>query len=152
VAIEKSRSGKKWDAQSLLESVTFPSNDYEDLKEEFYGVAADHVEAFRVDPRSAVTKLVERRYYEIRAIFKDAKKAFLYLVDEHMGIPLVGQAYAPYPLELPESNTESSLSKILPFMHSCSMVARGTSGGISGIVRLIFEAAFVSTSCQFDLL
>ena len=150
-AIEKSRSGKKWDARSLLESVTFPSNDYEDLKEEFYVVAADIIEAFRADPRSAVTKLVERRYYEIRAIFKDAKKAFLYLVDEHMGVPLVGQAYAPYPLELPESNTESSLSKILPFMHSCSMVVRGTSGGISGIVRLIFEAAFVSTSCLFDL-
>jgi len=141
-AIEKSVSGQKWDARSLLESATIPSNAYEDLKEEFYEVAAAHIEAFRVDPRSAVTKLVERRYYEIRAIFKDARKAFLYLVDEHMGIPLVGQAYAPYPFEIPESNIESSLSKMLPFMHSCSMVVRGASGGISGIVRLIFEAAF----------
>ncbi len=142
--IEKSRSGQKLDARSLLESVAFPSQDYEDLKEEFYGVAADHIESFRSDPRSAVTKLVERRYYEIKDIFKDARKGFLYLVDEHMGVPLVGQGYAPYPLELPEPAVESTLSKILPFMHCCSMVMRGTSGGISGIVRLIFEAAFVS--------
>lgn len=88
-------------------------------------------------------KLVERRYLEIRTLFKDARKAFLYLVDEHMGVPLVGTAYAPYPLEISESNMDNVLSRILPFMHSCSMVVRGKSGGISGIVRLIFEAAFV---------
>lgn len=145
-AIENSRSGQKWDARSLVESVTFPSDEYGDLKEEFYGAAANHIEAFRADPRSAVTKLVERRYHEIREIFKHARKAFLYLVDEHMGVPLVGQAHAPYPLELPESNIESCLSKVIPFMHSCSMVMRGTSGGVAGLVRLIFEAAFVSKS------
>mmetsp|Transcript_15661 Transcript_15661/g.32172 ORF Transcript_15661/g.32172 Transcript_15661/m.32172 type:complete len:337 (+) Transcript_15661:61-1071(+) len=141
-AIENSRSGQKWDAVTLLESVDIPSNAYDDIKEEFYKVAADHIEAFRADPRSAMTKLVERRFYEIRAIFKEVRRAFLYLVDEHMGVPLVGQAYAPYPLEIPETNVESTLSKILPFMHSCSLVVRGRSGGISGIVRLIFEAAF----------
>ena len=144
-AIEKPRSGQKLDARSLLESVAFPSIGYDDLKEEFYGVVADHIESFRADPRSAVTTMVERRYYEIKEIFKDARKAFLYLVDEHMGVPLVGQGYAPYPLELAEPVIDSCLSKILPFMHSCSMVTRGTSGGISGIVRLIFEGAFVSS-------
>ena len=150
-AIENSRSGQKWDAVTLLESVDIPSNAYDDIKEEFYKVAADHIEAFRADPRSAMTKLVERRFYEIRAIFKEVRRAFLYLVDEHMGVPLVGQAYAPYPLEIPETNVESTLSKILPFMHSCSLVVRGRSGGISGIVRLIFEAAFVSSSSVFDV-
>jgi hypothetical protein len=148
--IEKAPLGQKWDARSILESVSFPSDSYEGLKEEFYGVAANYIEAFRVDPRFAVTKLVERRFYDIREIFKDSRKAFFYLVDEHLGVPLVGQMYAPYPLELPESDVDSSLPKILPFMHACSMVVRGTSGGISGLVRLIFEAAFVSKSCHFE--
>jgi len=144
--IKKSRSNRKWDARSLIESVTFPSNSFGDLTEEFYEIAADSIEAFRMDPRSAVTKLIERRYNDIVAIFKEARKSFIYLVDEHMGVPLVGQAYAPYPIELPESNMQDNLKNILPFMHSCSMVVRGTSGGISGIVRLIFEAAYVSIS------
>jgi len=140
--IEKSSVGHKWDAVTLMNSSSVPSEAYEDLKEEFYKVAADHIESFRVDPRSAVTKLVERRYFEIRSIFKDARRAFLYLVDEYMGVPLVGNTHVPYPLEITESNVNSSLLKILPFMHCCSMIVRGTSGGISGIVRLIFEAAF----------
>jgi len=142
VVIENSRKGKKWDATTLLEAITFFSDQYGDLKEEFSNIAADRIEAFRIDPFSAVIKLVERRYLEIRKLFKDARKAFLYLVDEHIGVPLVGAAYAPYPLEISESNMDNVLSRILPFMHSCSMVVRGTSGSISGIVRLIFEAAF----------
>ncbi|VEU38302.1 unnamed protein product [Pseudo-nitzschia multistriata] len=141
-AIEKSSVGHKWDAVTLLNSVSFPSEAYEDLKEEFYKVAADHIEAFRADPRSVVTKLVERRYFEIKSIFNEAKKAFLYLVDEYMGVPLVGNTCTPYPFEISGTTMDSNLTKILPFMHACSMVVRVTSGGISGIVRLIFEAAF----------
>ena len=142
--IEKPRSGHKLDARLLLESVQIPSNGYKDLKEEFYRVAADHIESFRADPRTVIAKLVERRYQEIRNIFREARKGFLYLVDEQVGVPLVGHEHAPYPLELPESAVESTLSKILPFMHACSIVMRSKSGGIAGIVRLIFEAAFVS--------
>lgn len=140
--IENSLKEKKWDAATLLETVSFPSDHYNDLKDEFFQIAADRIEAFRINPLSAVIKLVERRYFEIRAFFKETRKSLLYLVDEYMGVPLVGAAYAPYPLEIPESNMENVLSRILPFMHSCSVVVRGTSGGISGIVRLIFEAAF----------
>mmetsp|Transcript_10337 Transcript_10337/g.30241 ORF Transcript_10337/g.30241 Transcript_10337/m.30241 type:complete len:1951 (+) Transcript_10337:118-5970(+) len=141
--IKKTSSEQKWDAVTLLKSANLPAPEaYEDLKEEFCKVAADHIEAFRADPRVVVKQLIERRYLEIRAIFKDAGRAFVYLVDEFIGIPLVGSAHVPYPLEIAESSVDSSLSKILPFMHCCSLVARGTSGGITGIVRLIFEAAF----------
>jgi len=31
---------------------------------------------------------------------------------------------------------------MLPFMHICCMYARGSAGGISGLVKLIFEAAY----------
>jgi hypothetical protein len=141
-AVEGSNSHKKWDAVTLLESATFPNGHYEELKEEFTKIAADRIEAFRSDPMTAVTKLVERRYFEIRSFFKDAGKTFLYLVDEYLGVPAVGPAFEPYPLEISESAMSKMLAKVLPFMHCCSMYVRGVSGSVSGIVRLIFEAAY----------
>jgi serine/threonine protein kinase len=140
--ITEASARKKWDAVTLLESVKLPAGQYEDLHEEFTGIAADRIEAFRSDPMSAVMKLIERRYFEIRSFFKDAGKAFLYLVDEYGGVPAVGPAFEPYPLEISESAMSKMLAKILPFMHCSSMCVRGISRSASGIVRLIFEAAY----------
>ncbi|KAG7344095.1 ankyrin repeat domain protein [Nitzschia inconspicua] len=140
--VKQSSPKSRWDAQTVLESVSFPTGDFDDLKEEFTKIAADRIEAFRSDPTTAVTKLIEKRYHEIKLFFKDAGKAFLYLVDEYMGVPLVGSDYEPYPLEISEAAMSKMLTKVLPFMHCCSMVVRGVSGGVSGIVRLIFEAAY----------
>ncbi|KAL3924463.1 MAG: hypothetical protein SGILL_001035, partial [Bacillariaceae sp.] len=140
--VEQKESPKKWDAVTLLESVQLPSGNYNDLQEEFSTIAADRIEAFRADPMSAVFKLIERRYLDIRSFFKDAGKAFLYLVDEYMGVPAVGQAFEPYPLEISESAMSKMLAKTLPFMHCSSMCVRGLSENVSGIVRLIFEAAY----------
>lgn len=141
-ALESEGSAKKWDAATLLETVKFSTGDFEHLKEEFSKIAADRIEAFRSDPMTAIVKVVEQRYFEIRTFFKDAGKSFLYLVDEHMGVPLVGPSYDPYPLEISESAMSKILAKVLPSMHCCSMVVRGLSGSVSGIVRLIFEAAY----------
>jgi len=140
-AIEKAGPQRKWDASTVIEKVTFPSDKYEDLKDEFTQIAADRIEAFRQDPLTAVHSLIERRYFDLRSFFKDSK-TFLYLVDEHSGVPLVGPAYEPYPLEISESAVSKILAKVLPFMHCCAMVVRGISGSVSGVVRLIFEAAY----------
>jgi len=79
----------------------------------------------------------------MKSFFKDAGKAYLYLVDEHAGIPLSGSAYAPYPLAITDPQTmDRVFRKMIPFMHACTLYARGLSGGVSGLVRLIFEAAF----------
>lgn len=134
--------GQKWDSSTLLTSLILPTGDFEQLKEEFAKIAAERIEAFRADPMTAVNKLIEKRYFEIRTFFKEAGKTFLYLVDEHAGIPLVGPAYDPYPIEISESAMSKMLAKALPFMHTSSMVARGVSGSVSGVVRLIFEAAY----------
>jgi serine/threonine protein kinase len=140
--VKKRNPRNKSDAMTILDSVSFPSPAFDDLKEEFTKIAADRIEAFRADPMTAVTKLIEKRYFEIRSFFKDAGKAYLYLVDEYVGVPLVGSAFEPYPLEISESLMSKMLAKVLPFMHCCSMVVRGASGSVSGIVRLIFEAAY----------
>jgi serine/threonine protein kinase len=140
--IDKSTSQKKWDAVSILEALSLNSGDFEDLKEEFIKVAADRIEAFRSDPTTAAHKLMERRVSEVKSFFKDAGTSFLYLVDEYNGIPLVGPEFEPYPLEISESALPKVLTKVLPFMHCSSLVARRLNGGVSGIVRLIFEAAY----------
>ncbi len=133
---------KHWTATSLLEELDFPDGDFQVLKEDFIKIAAAQVEAFRTNPVSAILKLIERRVAEIRKFFKDAEKAFLYLVDEYAGVPLVGSAHAPYPLEVAQSIIDKFLVRALPFMHISAVYARGVSGGVSGLVRLIFEAAY----------
>jgi hypothetical protein len=144
--ILKSSIGRqKWDSIALVDSLSFDSNSFEGLKEEFSKIAAEQVEAFRSDPMTAVKTLIGKRYLEIRSFFKDAGKAFLYLVDEYEGIPLVGPSYDPYPIELSETTVDKILPRVLPFMHASSMIFRGIAGNLSGIVKLIFEAAFPHT-------
>ena len=131
----------QWTASALIESLHL-AGDFESVKDDFTKIAAAQVEAFRTNPVSAVLKLIERRITEIRKFFKDAGKAFLYLVDEYSGVPLVGASYAPYPMEVAESVIDKFLVRTLPFMHIAVVYARGVSGGVSGLVRLIFEAAY----------
>eukprot|EP00934_Nitzschia_sp_Nitz4_P003396 Nitzschia sp. Nitz4//scaffold137_size62074//51311//57656//NITZ4_006427-RA/size62074-snap-gene-0.20-mRNA-1//1//CDS//3329535736//3386//frame0 len=141
VDVLKQHEGEQWTASKVLEYLTL-SDDYLSLKDEFTKLAASHVESFRVDPTSTVHKLIQRQITEIRKFFKDSGKAFLYLVDEYAGIPLVGSTYSPYPLEVSDSILDKFLVRALPFMHICVMNAHALAGSISGVVRLIFEAAY----------
>lgn len=139
--ISDSSKTAQWSGSKLMEAVTLPA-EFNPLKDELVKVAASHVEAFRSDPMSAVYKLVERKIAEMYSFFKEAGKAYFYLVDEVAGIPLAGSTYAPYPLEISESILDQFLPKALPFMHACVLYVRGASGGVSGLVKLIFEAAY----------
>lgn len=140
-AIEQSQE-KQWTATKLLESLKLPDGSFDSLKDELTKLAAKNIEPFRVDPMFVVQKLVERRILEIRACFKEAGKAFFYLVDEMGGIPLSTSSSSPYPLQIPANSVELFLTTALPFMHACALFVRGFSRGISGVVRLIFEAAY----------
>lgn len=133
---------KHWTASALLEEAKFEDSDFGNVKEIFLKTAASQVEEFRSNPISGALKVVERQIAEIRKFFKEAGKAFLYLVDEYAGIPLVGSACAPYPLEVSESIVDKFLVRALPFMNISVLYARGAAGGVSGLVRLIFEAAY----------
>lgn len=139
--IEKSTE-KQWTASKLLEDLDLPDGDFETVKKDFMKIAAAQIEAFRSNPVSALLKLIERRITEIRKFFKEAGKAFLYLVDEYAGVPVVGASCAPYPLAVADSIIDKFLVRTLPFMHIAVIYARGVSGGVSGLVRLIFEAAY----------
>jgi serine/threonine protein kinase/ankyrin repeat protein len=131
-----------WTSTKLVNALSFSSDDFKPLISDLMKMAAEHVEVFRHNPMVVAYKLVARRIMDFKACFNDSKKAFLYLVDEFDGIPLAGSKYAPYPIEVPEEAIDQILTKGLPFMHATSLYMRGTAGGVAGLVRLIFEAAY----------
>ena len=133
---------KQWTASALLDELELSDSDFGAVKEIFLKTAAAQVEEFRSNPISAALKVVERQIAEIRKFFKETGKGYLYLVDEYAGIPLVGSPYAPYPLEVSESIIDKFLVRALPVMNFSVLYARGVAGGVSGLVRLIFEAAY----------
>ena len=133
---------EQWTASKLIEAIKVPHGDFDTMKKELMKIAATHIEAFRANAMSAVHHLVQRYIMDLRSFFKDAGKAYLYLVDENAGIPLADSACEPFPLEISEMAADEFLTKALPFMHTCALVVRGLSGSVSGLVRLIFEAAF----------
>jgi serine/threonine protein kinase len=141
-AVVEGTERKQWTASALLDELVLSDEDFGTVKETFLKTAASQVEEFRSNPVSAALKLIERQIAEIRKFFKEAGTAFLYLVDEYAGIPLVGSSYSPYPLEVSESIIDKFLVRALPFMNISVLYARGVAGGVSGLVRLIFEAAY----------
>eukprot|EP00980_Cylindrotheca_fusiformis_P029091 scaffold22715_cov128-Cylindrotheca_fusiformis.AAC.2 len=142
-AIDK-HQGEHWTASKLIESMTsLPSGDeFGHLKEQLIKIGAGNIEAFRTKPMSILYMLVGNCVCEVNAAFRQAGKAFFYLVDEYKGVPLTSAACAPYPIAVPEKDINSLLLKVLPFMHAVILSARTNSGGVPGLVRLIFEAAY----------
>jgi ankyrin repeat protein len=131
-----------WTSTKLVNALSFSSDDFKSLISDLMKMAAEHVEVFRHNPMAVAYKLVARKVMDFKACFNDAKKAYLYLVDEFDGVPLAGSKYAPYPIEVPEEEIDQMLTKGLPFMHATSLYMRGTARGVAGLVRLIFEAAY----------
>jgi ankyrin repeat protein/serine/threonine protein kinase len=136
--------GEHWTASKLIESMSsLPSGgDFDDLKEHLIKIGAGNIEAFRTDPASILHMLVGHYVRDITVFFQKTGKALFYLVDEYTGTPLTNAACTPYPLEIPQKNIDSLLLMVLPSMHASILSVRGISGGVSGLVRLIFEAAY----------
>ena len=139
--VEKSETSQ-WTASKLIEELALPSEQFESLTTDISKLAAEYVEVFRQDPMAVAYKLVVRRILDIQNCFEDAKKAFIYLVDEYNGVPLADRSHAPYPMEVEGPDVDRLLTKVLPFMHICCLCSRGAANGVAGLVRLIFEAAY----------
>ncbi|KAL3938529.1 MAG: hypothetical protein SGBAC_006580 [Bacillariaceae sp.] len=134
--------GEHWTASKLIESMTLPDGKFEEYKDLLVIIGAENVEAFRTEPMAILYKLVGRYVQDIMKCFQKAGKAFFYFVDEYTGTPIVAQSSSPYPMELQNRNTNVMVSMILPFMFTSMFSACAIHGGISGLVRLIFEAAY----------
>jgi hypothetical protein len=64
----------------------------------------------------------------------------LYLVDEYEGVPIV-ELDTPYPHEATDKISQLFLHA-LPLMHMSTLYMRGIAGSVTGLVKLIFEAAY----------
>jgi hypothetical protein len=142
-AIGSSKESKAhmWSSTEVLRVLDLSADDFGDVQSEMVELAARHVEAFRENPMAIAIKLVQQNVRRILSCFDD-NKVFLYLVDEFNGVPVVrGYGDGLYPVEVSEEDRNEILQRGILLMHLSCMYVRGVAQGISGLVRLIFEAA-----------
>jgi len=86
-------------------------------------------------------RIVQQRIVEVQmCVADDTATAYLYLVDEFSGIPVLT---SPYPCEVAEKKLQV-LQHTLPLMYLNVVYNCAVAGSISGLVKLIFEAAAYS--------
>jgi hypothetical protein len=138
----KESKAHMWSSTEVLRVLNLSPDDFGDVQSEMVELAARHVEAFRDNPIAIATKLVQQRVRRIFSCFDD-NKVFLYIVDEFNGVPVVRGGYGDglFPIEVSEEYRDEILQRGILLMHLCCMYVRGVERGISGLVRLIFEAA-----------
>jgi hypothetical protein len=134
---------RKWSLTEIVDSLASEEDDFQELISELITFAnSDAVMVVRDSPLLIFWRLVQERIKELQCLFEDTGRAFLYLVDEYEGVPIVSTSGTiAYPIEVTEKVTEM-VARGLPFMHLCMLYARGVSGDASGLVKLIFEAAY----------
>ena len=131
---------KKWSSSELITAMGLPPSGFEELKSELVDLAAKEVEFFRDDPMLIARKIIEARIMDMLAFMEDTGVCYLYLVDEYNGIPVVDSG-SLYPILINERIAQVFEHTLL-MMHMCAMSACGVAGGIAGLVKLIFEAAY----------
>jgi hypothetical protein len=141
IGSSKKLKAHMWSSTEVLRVLDLSSDDFGDVQSEMVELAARHVEAFRDNPMVIATKLVQQSVRRILSCFDDSK-VFLYLVDEFNGVPVVrGYDDGLFPIEVSEEDRDEVLQRGILLMHLSCMYVRGVEQGISGLVRLIFEAA-----------
>lgn len=140
VADSEDNGAHKWSSSEVSAAMALSSDEFKVLEEEMVALAAREVELFRDDPMSIARRLVQERIKELRACFDESQKGYLYLVDEYEGVPIV-ELDTPYPHEATDKISQLFLHA-LPLMHMSTLYMRGIAGSVTGLVKLIFEAAY----------
>jgi len=130
----------KWSTTEVSAAMALSSDDFKGLEEEMTILAAQEIELFRENPVHVARRLIHERIKDLQASFDESKKAFFYLVDEYEGIPIV-ELDTPYPHEA-DCKISELLQNTLPLMHLSALYMRGVAGSVTGLVKLIFEAAY----------
>jgi hypothetical protein len=131
---------KVWTITDLLLSMDLTVEDnMDDYKVHLTQLAGTHVGTFREDPLKVACRLVQQRIVDLeQCVVDDKARAYLYLVDEFVGVPILS---TPYPIEIKEKKVKV-LQHTLPLMYMNVIYTCAVANGISGLVKLIFEAAF----------
>mmetsp|Transcript_33834 Transcript_33834/g.50167 ORF Transcript_33834/g.50167 Transcript_33834/m.50167 type:complete len:1099 (-) Transcript_33834:86-3382(-) len=130
-----------WSSSEISAAMALSSDDFKDLEDEMASLAAKEVERFRDSPLLVARRLVQERVKDLQACFEEDQKGYLYLVDEYAGVPILE---SPYPHQAKRSVPEL-VQNVLPFMYMSTMYVRGVMKNVTGLVQLIFEAAYPHT-------
>jgi hypothetical protein len=129
-----------WSSSEISSAIASSSDAFKDLENAMTALATSEIELFRHNPMHVAIRLVQDRIKELYACFDAESKAFLYLVDEFEGVPII-DSNSPYPHQV-VAKVPQVLQNTLPLMQLCALYARGVCGGVEGLVKLIFEAAY----------
>lgn len=150
--------GKKWSSSDFIMAMELTAeDDLEEYKAQLIQLAGTHVEQFREDPLRVARRIVQQRIVEVQmCVIDETAKAYLYLVDEFAGVPILAP---PYPCEVAEKKLQV-FQHTLPLMFMNVIYTCAVAGSIAGLVKLIFEAAYphlppswiaASTGVKFEL-
>lgn len=135
-------SSRKWSASEISQAMNLPSKHFGEIDAKLATLASENVEVFRDSPLLIARSIVQELIEELHALFGETGKAFLYLVDEYECVPVIGTyGDISYPIEVTKKVSEV-VGKGLPFLFLCILYARGVSGNLTGLVKLIFQAAY----------
>lgn len=140
----------KWSTSEITIAMDLPADHFKEFESQLATLASEKVEAFRESPLLIARSLVQDRINDLLSLFERADKAYVYLVDEYEVAPVIGSAGGiAYPIEVTKKVAEV-VAKGLPFMFLCMLYARGVAGDVSGLVKLIFEAAYPHIPPSWD--
>jgi len=136
--------------ESKPEKITADTLGALNLNPDQYSIIMSRFMSFVIDPEmdfvSDSTDLFKRLIQEntsaIASVYTQAGKAYLYLVDEFMTIPVIG---GKYPHVFKKGHVLDIMYKTFPFMYVTMMNGCSVTNNINGLVRLFFEGAYPHT-------
>jgi len=128
---------KSWTISELLRAMDLEEG-FDECINLLTKLAATEVERFRDNPLYIARLIVQRRIKHLSEEITSKRKSYLYLVDEFTGIPVL---HSPYPFEVSDK-ADQLFKHTLPLMYASVLYSSASAGSISGLVKLIFEAAY----------
>mmetsp|Transcript_8743 Transcript_8743/g.10098 ORF Transcript_8743/g.10098 Transcript_8743/m.10098 type:complete len:1855 (+) Transcript_8743:175-5739(+) len=132
-------------AEEILKTMHLDAEHFLDIASKFVAIVRNDNSSFLNNPTNAAVKLVKKYIAPIVQIFSVNNKAYLYPVDELSGIPIVeSKKGRKYPHTFRDCVADV-VYKSLPYMLTCMTHMISASGGVEGLVKLIFEGAAPKT-------
>lgn len=128
-------------SQCILSTLELDS-EYNDLAGKLVSFAREDIDKFISHPMYATKRIIEEHVAGIVTAFEVKGTAFLYLVDEYNGLPVMevnGTGIYPHCFK---NNIADIVYKSLPFVYACISHVNGAEHGVRAFVKLVFEAAY----------
>jgi len=127
--------------QSILSSLQLDQA-YTEIALKFVSLAHQDMGKFFSEPVTVAQDLIIECTEAVAATFEVRDEAFLYLVDEYNGLPVLdSDGNGTYP-HVFRDGVSDIVYKSLPFMHACVSHVIGAAGSVRAFVKLVFEIAY----------